>query len=228
MRVLALDTSGPACSVALWENGLVGARRETMDRGHSEALIPMIRDLMSAHAWTMDDLGLIAVTTGPGAFTGLRIGLAATKGLALATGTPCIGVTTFQVLAQGIPETERGDTPFLLAIASKRPDLYVQLFDGDLSPQSQACCVLSGDLADVVVEAPKLRIVGDARDEAADALRANGHHVLTSEAANHPDAPRVAEAALAQWKPGETPAPVMPLYIRPPDAVVPVNGGKLR
>ena len=95
MRILAFDTATSACSAALWEDGRVGARRfETMTRGHAEALVPMIADVMDEAGTNFPRLDLIAVTVGPGAFTGLRIGLAAARGMALAAAVPCLGGLT--------------------------------------------------------------------------------------------------------------------------------------
>src|SRR3954469_5612836 len=103
MNILALDTAGAACSVAVLRGVVVAASRsEPMARGHSEALMPMIRAAMRDAALEFDALDLIAATVGPGAFTGIRIGLAAARGLALAAGKPAVGVTSFEAVAEGV------------------------------------------------------------------------------------------------------------------------------
>ena len=117
MKILALDSSSGACSAAVRLDGNTIARRfEIMERGQSERLMPMVKDLLDETGVAISDLDLIAVTVGPGAFTGLRIGLAAARGLALALGKPCFGVTTTQAVAAGAA----GDAPLLVAIDSKR------------------------------------------------------------------------------------------------------------
>src|SRR3546814_11281327 len=83
--VLGVDTGGSACSVALWRDGAVLAEESrSMTRGHAEMLVPMIAGAAARAGVALADVGLYGVTVGPGAFTGLRIGLAAVAGLALA------------------------------------------------------------------------------------------------------------------------------------------------
>ena len=95
--VLGIDTSAAACSAAIWRDGAVlvslGA---AMMRGHAEALVPMIERAMGQAGLAYRDLAAVAATRGPGAFTGLRIGLATVRGLALAAGIPAIGISAFE------------------------------------------------------------------------------------------------------------------------------------
>ncbi|MHA1569433.1 MAG: tRNA (adenosine(37)-N6)-threonylcarbamoyltransferase complex dimerization subunit type 1 TsaB, partial [Alphaproteobacteria bacterium] len=85
VKLLALDTATGACSVAIWhEGGVLRRRVAEMAHGHAEALMPMVREVMHAAGASFTDLDAFAVTVGPGAFTGLRIGLAAARGMALA------------------------------------------------------------------------------------------------------------------------------------------------
>jgi tRNA threonylcarbamoyl adenosine modification protein YeaZ len=102
MRVLAIDTALEACSAAVLDTsaGTVAARESLpMQRGHAEALMPLIARVMGRAGCTFEDLDRIAVTTGPGSFTGLRVGIAAARGLALATGKPAVGITTLAAFA---------------------------------------------------------------------------------------------------------------------------------
>ena len=94
--ILAFDSSGACCSAALWAGGRIAARRlEPMSRGQAERLMPMILAAMAEGGCGFADLTKIAVTVGPGSFTGIRVALAAARGLALAGGLPVMGVTTF-------------------------------------------------------------------------------------------------------------------------------------
>ncbi len=104
MKILALDSATGACSVALWHDGAILARRfAVMDRGQSEVLIPMVREVLAEAGADFPSIDVFGVTVGPGAFTGLRIGLAAARGMALASGRPLVGVSTFEAVAHGVP-----------------------------------------------------------------------------------------------------------------------------
>lgn len=98
--VLALDTTLDACSVAVAHGGIVRAlRSETMNRGQAERLAPMAREAMEEAGLAFSELDRIAVTNGPGSFTGVRVGLSFARALALALGKPCLGVPTLEALA---------------------------------------------------------------------------------------------------------------------------------
>ncbi len=100
MIVLALDTCLGACSAAILADGrLAGSFSEPMTRGHQERLAPAVRELMARAMLGFADLDRIGVTIGPGSFTGLRVGLAFAKGLALALDRPCVGVGVLEALA---------------------------------------------------------------------------------------------------------------------------------
>ena len=128
-KILALDSSGAACSAALWRHGVVVARRyQAMTRGHAEALMPMLVETMAESGESLHALSAAAVTVGPGAFTGIRIGLAAARGIGLAANIPVVGVTTFAAVAEAVSEVERADRTLLVLLDSKRGDAFVQEF----------------------------------------------------------------------------------------------------
>jgi tRNA threonylcarbamoyladenosine biosynthesis protein TsaB len=127
--ILALDSSGGACSAALWRRDAVVARRHReMMRGHAGALMPMIVETMAEAGETLRALTAVAVTVGPGAFTGIRIGLAAARGIGLAANIPVVGVTTFAAVAAAVPHVERADRKLLVLLDSKRGDVFIQEF----------------------------------------------------------------------------------------------------
>ena len=108
MKLLAFDTATTGCSAALFLGGRLAAHQAAaMARGQSEALMPMIAEVLAEGGCSYGDLDALAVTVGPGAFTGLRIGLSAARGLALALAVPCAGVTTLEAVARAVPETAR-------------------------------------------------------------------------------------------------------------------------
>ncbi len=102
MILLAMDTSGPSLSIAVFEDGIL--RYEAVQQNgltHSQTLMPMVEQALQAVQAQAADLDMIAVADGPGSFTGVRIGVAAAKGLARAAGIPCLGVDALEALAYG-------------------------------------------------------------------------------------------------------------------------------
>ena len=138
MKILALDSALSACSVAVLANGVVRAvRRQAMARGQAEALLPMVRAALDEAGLGFADLDRLAVTIGPGSFTGLRIGLAAARGLALATGLPLTGITTLEALAAAADPAARQGRGTVVLIDSRRGDVFMQIFGADAVPLSK-------------------------------------------------------------------------------------------
>jgi len=226
MRILALDTATSACSVALGQDGRILARRfEMMERGQSEALMPMVQEVMGDAGF--ETLDLLAVTVGPGAFTGLRIGLAAARGMALAAGLPCLGVTTLEAVAHGVAESERDGSTLLVVLESKRSDVYAQAFSPRLEPLDAVAAAAPEDLDGLLPDGPVV-LVGDGAGRADTALAGTGRRVVLSSAPGVPDAALVAAIAGQRWRPGLAPPLPVPLYLRPPDARPAAHGGRLR
>jgi tRNA threonylcarbamoyladenosine biosynthesis protein TsaB len=227
--ILALDTSMTACSVALWRHGgVVQSQRRDMERGHAEALMPMVRDVLDGAGYAAADLDLVAVTVGPGAFTGLRIGLAAARGLALAAGLPCFGASTTETVAHAVTEQERSGATLVVALNSKRDDIYAQAFDADLEPLAEPRALLAQDVAELVTAGGRVVVAGTASDLVRPALAGAGLDVTVSGAPGVPDAAVLAALAAGRWRPGESSAPPSPLYLQPPAATAQDGGGRLR
>lgn len=214
MIVLAMDSSTSACSAALWADGTVLARRlSPMARGQSEALLPMVAEVMKEAGLSFADLGLLAVTVGPGAFTGLRIGLAAARGLALATGLPLAGVTTTEAVAAGVPEAERQDRAVLVAIESRRDEKWLQLFDSALVPLSEIHALRPEQAAQLATDAV---VAGDAASVILPFLPG----AVASSSSGFADAALVAALAADRWSRGDS-LPPKPLYLRDADVTLP-------
>jgi len=225
--LLALDTALDACSVAVRAEGRVRARRRAeMRRGHAEALMPMVAAVMDEAGIGFASLDALAATVGPGHFTGLRIGLAAARGLALATRLPLIGVSTLETVAQNVPAAERTGRVLAVALETKRADLYVQTFDahaealappGACLPEDAAARLPGGAILLAGDGAPRLLAALAAAGRGADADR--------STAAPVPDATGVAAVAAAridrEGLPAPSAPPPAPLYLRPPDVTDP-------
>ena len=192
MRILGFDTATSACSAAVWEDGRIAARRfEPMSRGQSERLMPMVREVLSEAGADFPDLDLLAVTTGPGAFTGLRIGLAAARGMALAGDLACFGVTTLDAVAAGVSETERQKANMLVVLDSKRAEVYAQAFRSDLRPLSEAQALMPADLAALMAngegDADRVLVAGDGAGQVIQALKDKGIEAVLSTAPGVPD-----------------------------------------
>jgi len=129
MRVLAIDTALAACAAAVLDTdrGIVASESQPMTRGQAEALIPLVARLMKQSEITFAELGRIAVTTGPGSFTGVRVGLAAARGFAVATGVPVVGVSTLSVYAAPYL-AENGKAPVIAAIDARHDHVFLQVF----------------------------------------------------------------------------------------------------
>lgn len=221
MRILAIDCATAACSVAVWMDGAVLAvERAELARGQAEALVPMIERVRAASGFAFADLDRLAVTVGPGHFTGLRSGLAAARGLALATGLPLIGVTTLDAVAAGVPAEEREGRVLAVALDSKRADAYVRTYAADLTPLAAPQGRLPADYAAELMALPTSLFVvaGDAADGLATALEARGALVVRSTAVPRPDAAIVAALAAVGPVPVVPPAP---LYVHPVETTSP-------
>ncbi|MEA2781629.1 MAG: tRNA threonylcarbamoyladenosine biosynthesis protein TsaB, partial [Rhodospirillaceae bacterium] len=134
--ILALDAAAAACSAAVWRDGAILAqRRQAMARGHAEALMPLVLETLQAAGLDFPDLSRIAVGVGPGSFTGIRIALAAARGIGLAASLPVVGVDSFSAVAAAIPEATRRGRALLVVIDSKRRELFGRYYDDELNPQ---------------------------------------------------------------------------------------------
>jgi tRNA threonylcarbamoyladenosine biosynthesis protein TsaB len=221
LTVLALDCSAGACSVAVLRGGVCRARHfEEMTRGHAEALLPFICATLKDAGLDFCDLDRVAATVGPGSFTGLRIGLAAARGIGLAANIPVIGVSTLEALAYGIGEPELAGREVLAVLDTKRGDLYGQRFDTQLRPLGPPF-VISPAAALSEPHGP-LVVVGDGaaqlRAEISAEAAGGGSDILFSDVPGVPDAFHVARIAARQGMQGSNAYPPTPLYLRPPQA----------
>ncbi len=219
--MLALDSAGSGCSVVVAAGETVlAAERCANARGLTERLFPIVDAVMRKSGLSAAALDIVGATIGPGSFTGIRIGLAAVRGIALATGARAVGVTSFEAVAANLaPRTYECRASFLLvALESRREDIYIQLFDhahhplGD--PVAAMPAALDEALRGLIGEAP-LVIAGDAAQRAAHMLLARSDTIIVEGSA--PDATGVLRAVLRCARLGKLHTPPLPLYLRPPD-----------
>jgi tRNA threonylcarbamoyladenosine biosynthesis protein TsaB len=216
LRLLAADTALGACSVAILEDDHVLTHRyAAMQRGHAEALAPMVDDAMHQAGLTFAELDRLAVTTGPGTFTGQRVGLAFMRGLRLALNKPLLGITTLEAMASQAC-AESGLNIAAALHDAKRGEAYALLVKDGAVVFGPAIAPLDEIVARIRngIEAPiSLALAGTAAETAATRLSGT---VVTS--VLHPDALWVARLARIAAEPTEVPRP---LYLRPADAKLP-------
>lgn len=224
--ILGIDSSTGACSIALCRGEAVLAHlREDMARGQSERLAPMAEAGLAAAGLTFQDLDAVAVTRGPGSFTGLRIGMAFAKGLGQALGIPVLGVTGFDAVARAALAVD-GATGHGVAVVleSRRADLFLQIFTAGGVPDGPAAALPAGDIAVLLRQAglpAPLMLAGDAADKVMAAFtKADMAPVRSPVSA--PDAREVALIGLAMDAGPDLPPP-QPLYLRAPDVTAPRN-----
>ena len=169
----------------------------------------------------------IAVTSGPGGFTGVRIGLATAKGLALACGCPLLGVTTFEAVAAAVAKPERSGRSMVVLLDAKRSDLYLQVFAAEGTPLCTPRCADPAELSGLVPSGPLL-LVGSGVDQALPGLQDRADEdLLISGSSGQTDAAAIAAIAAGRPVPASgAPAPA-PLYLRPPDVTQPDGTGRL-
>ena len=224
MRILAIDTALEACSVAVLDTeraGIAAHESLPMLRGHAEALIPLIARVLERARLTFSEIDRIAVTTGPGSFTGLRVGISAARGIALATGKPAVGLST--LAAYAAPFIAADDTLPVVAVIDARHDhVYLQVFGpGGRTLVTPRLVPIAEARRVAATGAP--RLVGTAANLLAAGWPAGERAPTVVEQRPAPDIDWVARLGAAAV---ETGLPPKPLYLRAPDAQ-PQNAAQL-
>ncbi|HLA03033.1 MAG TPA: tRNA (adenosine(37)-N6)-threonylcarbamoyltransferase complex dimerization subunit type 1 TsaB [Aestuariivirga sp.] len=211
MLILALDTSMAACSVCVYDADkslVIGANQQFMERGQAEALAPMVQDTMKTAGVGFADLSRIAVTTGPGTFTGVRIGLAMARGLGVALSIPITGINSLAAIAAN--ETAK-TLPIVVAVDARAGEIYFASYD-------QSGHELTGPVVVPLAEAHHFMpghsamVLGSGAELLLSKLGSHAH--VRSDAGDLPISANFVRLAAA------TPAsalPPEPLYLRAPD-----------
>jgi tRNA threonylcarbamoyladenosine biosynthesis protein TsaB len=224
MRVLAIDTALAACSAAVLDTdhgGILASESESMVRGHAEALLPMLKRVMDKARVTFSDIDRIAVTTGPGSFTGLRVGIAAARGIALAADKPAVGLTTLSAYAA--PHLAADDRyPVIAAIDARHSLVSLQVFAPGGRTSSAPRLAPLREAIEAAGETSSA-IVGSAAQLVADGLAATAPKPAAVDPHSAPDIGWVARLGAVV---GEDQSPLKPQYLRAPDAQ-PQNAAQL-
>jgi tRNA threonylcarbamoyladenosine biosynthesis protein TsaB len=216
MLILAIDTALDACAAGVLDTEagkMIAQESLPMKRGHAEALMPLIARVVKESGIGFADLDRIAVTTGPGSFTGLRVGLSAARGLALAAAKPVVGVTTLTAYAAPIVNEGR-EHPVISAIDARHDHVYLQVVAGNGSSLVWPCVAPIEEALDAArFGAPHL--VGNAAGILAERWPAENAKPFEVDAQAAPDIAWVGWLGAAV---SPDTAPARPYYLRAPDA----------
>jgi len=201
MIVLAIDTAGIDCSAAVLDSSagtLLSTVSEEIGKGHAERLMAVIDQALDEACIELHSVGKIAVVIGPGSFTGIRVGVAAARGLALSLGIDCVGVSTLETLAASRRAVSRSEKPVLVAMDAKREEIYAQAFGTDGFPLNEPAALSADDV-----------------DKLAASLSAELTGSWVAKAGDRFDIGMVARIGARKNAAGTRPKP---LYLRGPDA----------
>jgi tRNA threonylcarbamoyladenosine biosynthesis protein TsaB len=211
VKTLIIDTALGACTAVAADGARVAAAEsEDMTRGHQERLGGMVRAAMASAGWSFEDLDRIAVTRGPGSFTGLRVGLAFAQGLGLALARPVSGLSTLAALARDAAP-EPGVAVWAL-IDARRGQVYAQRFADHVQMEDPAALAVEDAAARIADERENVILVG------------SGAALVAAEGAPLIDRAAPSPQALAQLAADQPGGEARPLYLRAPDAKLP--GGR--
>ncbi|PSC04817.1 tRNA (adenosine(37)-N6)-threonylcarbamoyltransferase complex dimerization subunit type 1 TsaB [Alsobacter soli] len=216
MRILAIDTALEACSVCVTEAGAeapLAIESQAMQRGHAEALMPMLERVMAQVEGGFASLDRVAVTVGPGSFTGLRVGISAARAIALGAGVPAVGVTTLSAYAAPLVAT---GVKALVAVAidARHAHVYVQVVaPGGRTLMSPRVTPVK-DAARQIGAGPLL-VVGSGAAMLCEEAKAIGLEAAVVDGGPAPDITWVARLGIAANPDQALPKP---FYLRAPDA----------
>lgn len=220
MNVLGFDTCFPALSVAVGReigtpHARVVASTEPMATGQAERLLPLVADLLAQSGLAITDIDRIAVTIGPGSFTGTRIGIAAARALKLARNIPIVTFTSLEAIALSPSIAPEHDSDLIVAIDAHRGEAYAQAFDAATrAPIGPPHIVAMTDLSSLSRGQPVFA-VGTAAEAVASSVTQSGGSARAKPGMIFPD---MAAAILRVAARQPAAAAVEPLYLRPPDA----------
>ncbi len=225
MKILSVECSATPCSVAVSENGkILASAFSNVKLTHSQTLMPMVEAVLRSSLLSINDIGAFAVSSGPGSFTGVRIGISAIKGMAQANNLPCISVSTLESMAQNYSDTEC----FVCAVMDARcKQVYNALFSNENGVCERLCddrALAIDDLVPEIVElankGKKIYIVGDGAEIFYEAIKETDNVLLADEQRRFQNATGVSAVAEKMFKNNNyiTAKELQPKYLRLPQA----------
>ncbi len=231
--ILALDTAMGGCAVGIYDpqtQKTLSSLQEPMVTGQAERLVPMIEQVLENSGADYQDLAAVAVTRGPGAFTGLRIGLATAKGLSLALDIPAVGVETFEALMKTHRRTGAEQGRVAILIETKRTDYYACIYDEEGHPVAQGASQSMENVLKDFENHQNLTLAGDAVRRFVSEAKQNGlsqSWVITEIAMCDPAAVALCAFDKMSANPQERAIDTQPLYLRAPDVTMPAVSRKI-
>ncbi|MCP4937446.1 MAG: tRNA (adenosine(37)-N6)-threonylcarbamoyltransferase complex dimerization subunit type 1 TsaB [bacterium] len=236
MNILALDTSMQACSVAILTTDASGGARmsacyEQRERGHAEHLMGMIDEALSKSGLSIKQMNQFAVCRGPGTFTGVRIGIAAARGLAMTCAKPLIGINTLQVMAARVRHEVKNQTNsppadqncnLGIAVDARRGEIYWQVFDQSGKAQTEPLALTPQTICELIKQhhAP-LALAGSGVALISDVMGVQINKFACTHPDLQPDAARLAELVAGfEVDKDLSLQDASPLYLRPPDTKI--------
>jgi len=169
MLLLNIETSAQVCSVCLSKNGEVIEIRENREgKSHASTLTPYIEDIFKSSAYTINDIDAVAISKGPGSYTGLRIGVSTAKGICFALNKPLIAINTLKVLSSGVIRTKNPDKNALIVplIDARRMEVYSAIFDSNLNEIGEIKAeIIDENSFNEFLERKKLYFFGDGAEK---------------------------------------------------------------
>jgi tRNA threonylcarbamoyl adenosine modification protein YeaZ len=215
MKILAFDTAADRCDACVFDSGtdeVLGASHLALGKGHAEFLLDIIGNALEKARTGYPELEAVAVTVGPGSFTGVRVGVSAARGFALALDIPAIGITTLEGIAAHAAAAEP-EKPVLAVIDARRGEVYAQFFDPRGTPESEAFLSRPDRMA-AMVGTSEIALAGSGAGLIAQAA---GRQISVVHSLASPGVQTLARLAARKVPPYEKPRP---FYLRAPDAKV--------
>lgn len=210
--LLSCDTCNASCSVALTQDGkLLAYREDTRPSKQAEILVPLIEEVLNEAQVTYKELNALAVSIGPGSFTGVRIGLATMRGIKLVNNIPLYGITTLEALA-----TYQQELPGMVCFDAKRDQICIQSFNTNNQPVTEPQLLSIQEVNAILMLEKKVTLIGNGV-ALLNEKNVTKHHTIVEP--QLPTAKEVAQVAQSRIEVAGMPESIPePFYVRPPDA----------
>lgn len=226
MKILAVECSATPCSAAVVEDGkIISSAFVNVKLTHSQTLMPMVESVLKSAMLSINDIEGLAVSEGPGSFTGIRIGISAVKGIAAAKKIPCVGVSTLRAIAENFADT---DCIVCSVMDARCNQVYNALFDikdGVIERICEDRAILCDELAEEIKILTQKRekaviIAGDGAEVFYPFVKELDNVMISNSAKRYQNAVGVALEAEKAFSRGETVSPneLLPVYLRLPQA----------